>query len=510
MCLAFAFAACGNKEEAATQAPSDGGQQQQQQQPADSGQQAQEPVVQISHRPDNPPMGTRGQSRIQSGYRIVRIASWFEPGMYMSDYDLDFFDGYAQSPEGHEFRYNRTKELEEKHKVKFEYIPMTFEGISISIDEGILSGRPEADMYLTDAQGFGITAALNEQLYGLEDLAKPTHDIFSTQKVFVPLKLDMQDKTYLFTNYTGTLESGVYVMGFNWTNLSARGLENPQDLWDRGEWTWDRFLDYLIVMTDLSPSAGPPVYGWGGLWTDALNMALRSNGANLAGTPQGGLTAPQTGEVLDLFRRIFIDLKVGRPWDGSDWQINNRYRDNSVAFFVATDWIFNGSGENYGGGVDFPLDVELGIVPWPVGPSGDKDRNFQNSVEGNFLCVPRGVENPALVYCAYVDLKNWYGGDFENTKGFDIIDDDDVSMSWSDMQMRAAARANTELADNNVRLAHFIKNRPIFDPWTAMQFHSDDGFYFGLVVIMEGTMTPAQFQETFRQPFENRLNLIYN
>jgi hypothetical protein len=49
----------------------------------------------------------------------------------------------------------------------------------------------------------------------------------------------------------------------------------------------------------------------------------------------------------------------------------------------------------------------------------------------------------------------------------------------------------------------------VFDPWTALQFHSEDGHYFGLGVIMDGTMTPAQFQETFKQPFDNMLRTIY-
>jgi hypothetical protein len=451
------------------------------------------------------PAGTKGQAKYDGDYRVIRIATWYDYGdMYASNQSPESLVEYQLSPEGYTARYENLKAVEERYKVKFEYVRTTFEGIQISLDEGVLSGRPEADIYEADIN-FGMAYALNEYAYALEDLTGPDDDVFTTQQVFKSLKFPSQDKTYLWSYYAE--DATVYCLGFNWTLLQAKGLENPQDLYDRGEWTWDVFLDYCTKMTDLTAST--PVYGFTGLWTNHLNGFLRSNGADIAGTKEGGLLSAATGEVLDLWKKLYVDLKAARPWNADSWEVNNQYSDGSAAFFTAANWIFNSDNANYGGGMDYPLNYELGVVPYPVGPSGNKDTNVHNSVTGNYFLIPKGVEDPASVYAAFLALRNWYDGDFENTKLYDVIDPDDVPLTWSEQVVIAAAHGNEALADSNVRLIDMMMRSVSFDPWESMSINAGDSGDFSMVPIMDGTMTPAQFQETFKQPLAYALQTVY-
>jgi ABC-type glycerol-3-phosphate transport system substrate-binding protein len=240
-------------------------------------------------------------------------------------------------------------------------------------------------------------------------------------------------------------------------------------------------------------------------------MLLRSNGAHIAGTPEGGFMSRETSEVFELIYNMYVNLRVAKPWDITSWDINNRYSDSSVAFFPVAHWVLNTASEHYGGGADVPLPFEIGVVPWPVGPNGNKDTNYQNYVQGNYYLIPRGVEDPAQVYQAFFDLRNWYGGVWTNTRTFDVIDDDDESVSWGEQQYLAAARGNTVLGENNVRLTNWMKHRASFDPWEGLIpiISAAEVGSFSMEYLMLGDFTPAQFQETFKQSVENALRTVY-
>jgi hypothetical protein len=123
--------------------------------------------------------------------------------------------------------------------------------------------------------------------------------------------------------------------------------------------------------------------------------------------------------------------------------------------------------------------------------------------------IPRGVENPSQVFHAFQDLRNWYDGDWENTKLYDLLDEDDIPMSYSETNYTAAARGNEVLAANNVRLTEFMMHRVSFDPWNGLGLRTTDFGTFGLDPIMLGDMTPAQLQETFKQSMEAALAALY-
>ncbi|GHU69630.1 hypothetical protein AGMMS49992_00640 [Clostridia bacterium] len=452
------------------------------------------------------PTGTMGQAKYVDGKRVIRVANWFgftNPGYYSDLMPEEQAEDFLIRPEAKEAEYNRLLEIEEKYNVKFEFIRTTFDGQQISLDEGVLSGMPEADIYNVDIQ-FGLTYIVNGYLYALEDLTTPDDDVFTTQQVERALKMDFQDRSYAFADKNS--DTTVYMLGFNWTLLQSKGLENPQDLWDRGEWTWDAFIDYCTKLTDITGST--PIYGLGGFWTDELDGFLRSNGANIAASVEGGLLSAATGEVLDLYSKLYVDLKVAQPWNADDWTPNNNYADGHLAFFDAANWILNGTDVYSGGGMAKPLPFEIGVVPYPVGPSGNKDTNTHNKVTGNYWVIPKGVEDPSLVYNAFKEMRDWYGGVWDNIYTYDVIDPDDVPLSWSEQIDVAMALGNEELAENNIRLNNMMMWSVSFDPWGSLSIDTEYGG-FSMVPIMNGELTPAQFQETFKQPLAAALEALY-
>ncbi|GHV05664.1 hypothetical protein FACS1894217_02940 [Clostridia bacterium] len=440
--------------------------------------------------------GTAGQAKFDGdGNRIIRIGTWYEH-FYQSSNEGPEADetSYLNGPEGATARYENMKAVEEKLKVKFEWVRMTFEGIMVDLEEGTMSGLPSVDLYEADLQ-FGLPAALGGYCVSLDDLAPDGSDPYKEDpQVMKFMEIPGVDTHYLMAPYNPT--KGVYALGFNWTLLKSKGLENPQDLWDRGEWTWEKYKEYCTALTDTA--ATPPVYGMTGYWTNNLDGFMLSNDTGIATGKTETLTDPKTGAVINLFKELYVDLKVAKPWDPDDWEKNNTsYADGNIGFFVTNTWML----KEQGGGPELPLTFEIGVVPYPVGPSGDKDKNFHNKVSGNWYIIPRGVENPQLVYDAWFDYNNWYDGDYANTKQYDIIaDDEEGALEWWMDELVTAAHGNKELEDNNIRLFGMMSDKETMDIWGSL--NSD----FSLVEVMNGEKTPAQLQEENKQIIQDKLD----
>lgn len=48
---------------------------------------------------------------------------------------------------------------------------------------------------------------------------------------------------------------------FNVDLLEAKGLERPDELWEAGKWTWNKYLETALAMTDTSKGPAEAVYG---------------------------------------------------------------------------------------------------------------------------------------------------------------------------------------------------------------------------------------------------------
>ncbi|GHV32559.1 hypothetical protein FACS18949_03850 [Clostridia bacterium] len=482
--LMFVMAACGSGDKAS---PSPGGNS-----PSGGG----------NTDPTDPYPGTAGQAQYdKDGNRIIRIGTWYDMYFQSSDSGPEADDGnYVKTPEGTTAKYENMKAVEAKLKVKFEYVRMAFDGMSVSIEEGAMSGRPAVDIYQADLN-FGVPAAIAGYAIPLDYLADANNDIFTTQQVLTYLELPGIEKPYLFTPYNPIQE--IYALAFNWTLLKAKGLENPQDLWEKGEWTWEKFKEYCVALTD--KSATPPTYGLDGWWTNHLEGLLRSNATAIAGGPKETLTDPKTGDVFTLFKELYVDLAAAKPWEDNGFDVDT-FPDGTIGFWNTNLWML----QDRGGGTANPLTFQIGVVPYPVGPSGNKDTNFQKQVGGNWYFIPKGVEKPKEVYQAFFDYTNWYEGDYSNTEKYDRLSDDpaDAPVAWEVDELTTAASGGTdseELAQKSIDLWHYMNSKPTFDFFFPLQL---DGVV-SMVPIMSGEETPAQMQEEHKQEVQDKLDATF-
>jgi hypothetical protein len=404
--------------------------------------------------------------------RTITIGTWFD--MYYTSQHDDVYDNPRVTDILiAEMELENMRAIEEHYDVRLEYVNLTWNGIQESITTSIMAGRPDVDVYLTDLQ-FGIPAVLSQLAISLESMGLAGSDAFTDKIVMKSLNLG-QDETFLFRS--SLLSSiSVYPMAFNMDMILEHNLENPQDLWDRGEWTWDVWRQYLVTLTD--PTRG--IYGWSGYWTNMLHGLLHSNGTTIASGPTTTVNSSPTIDVFDLIYTIYNLERTARPWDDSTWEVNNNmYAQGLSGFWVTADWIMG----EFGGG---ELPFEIGVVPWPIGNNGNKETNTHGPVGGNWYMIPRGVENPRLVYDVIFDWLNWYDYDRE------LAED----LEWSQNQF---------ITERNFNYALMMELNTGFDIWESMNL--GDGF--SMLEIMNGETTASSYAESVRPLIQDALDNFF-
>jgi hypothetical protein len=405
--------------------------------------------------------------------RTITIGTWFD--MYYTSQHSDVYDNPSVNDVLiAEMELANMREIEERYNIRLEYVNLTWNGIQESLTTSIMAGRPDVDVYLTDLQ-FGIPTVLSGFAISLESMGLDGSDAFTDKIVMKSLNLG-QEGTYLFRS--SLLSSfSVYPMAFNMDMIAEKNLENPQDLWDRGEWTWDVWRQYLVALTDTDNG----IFGWSGYWTNMLHGLLHANATAVAPGPITTVTSQATIDVFDLIYTIYNIERTARPWDESEWTINNKlYAEGRSGFWVTADWLM---GEF--GGADLPFDI--GVVPWPIGPNGNPATNTHGPVGGNWFLIPRGTDNPRLVYDVVFDWHNWY--DFDRELAEDL--------EWVQNQF---------ITERNFEYALMMELNTGFDIWESMGLGDD----FSMVEIMSGEKTASQYAEEVRNLIQDALDNFFS
>lgn len=418
--------------------------------------------------------------------RTIRIGTWFAHYYDSTMQDISA-NPNVTDPERDQLNLDNVREVEKKYNVRIEFTNLTWDGVQESISTSILAGHPDCDIYEADLT-FGIPAVANGYAQKLEDVLPADADVLTTQNIFY--KIDaMVEGTYLFAmQHAENVVAGTYPLCFNKTMLDEAGLENPQDLYARGEWTWDKWREYLEKLTvDKDGDGNIDVYGFGSRWDFLVNGLVMSNGGLIAGNQTEGLSSPEVGEALDFIYNMYNVDHFARPWNVDDFNDNqNAYYEGKVACWITAAWIAASNGND-----DSALDFERIWVPFPIGPSGDEATNpRKNSGQGNAYFIPVGVDNPAFVYEVFEAWQNWYHSDFDLR---------DADMSW--WENAAATEENYAvmeyLGDPNHAAPDLFNGLGLPIDWTA------------LLGAGENPMTAAQFQETYKQTYQDALDAFF-
>ena len=422
-----------------------------------------------------------GVIRYKDGKRHIIIAGAYDR-YYDSTHDNINANPNVVDPETAQMALDRVRYVEEKYNVYIEFVNMTWEGIMENIPISIMSGIPDADAYFTDTQ-MTVPAVLNGMALSLESMDLQDHDVMKTggNIVMESLKIPGQNETYLFR--AAGVNQGMYMMGYNRELIAANGLADPQELWDRGEWTWEVFREYCRVITDPTMD----IYGWSGYWTNFITGLLFSNNAAFAAGPTQTIDSPPTMEVLNFLHELYNVDRTARPWVTGNWEINNNlYAEGKSGFWISASWLNNEQGGMFGENMTF----DFGMVPFPIGPQGNAATMPTENAEGSFYFIPQNIGRPREVFDVIYDLTNWFEDDLEYRDDLTWLKNSLVTEKNFDAYMSVVGRPGFDL----------MHNLPGVAPSIELMLQNIDA---------PPEYTPAQYAETYKQVFQDALDNFF-
>ncbi len=426
--------------------------------------------------------------------RVITIGVWWD--IYYDSTHEDVLDdpSYVGS-EADQMRWDVVSIVEEKYNVEFEYVNLTYTGITESINTSILAGTPDCDIYLCDL-GMGIPAHLNGLALDLNTVLPADADVLTDQNILNYLDLG-DGKACLMKQVKGeNVVEAAMPLAFNKQMLEDNNLEDPRALYERGEWTWDKFVEYCQVLTQDTDGDGvTDQYGFTGFKEDVLALLLMSNGASIASGETQTLDSAAVTECLQFYADLYNKYNVCEPytWEDNGDVMRWTYRNGNIGFWPSAAWIAaNNADYDWDGSTGVTLDFDTVYVQWPVGYSGSKETNKGELTGGSFWFIPNGVEDPELVYNAFEELSNWYRDDT-------TIRDDVETMWW----WYASTASDEELQYSNYDVMFDIGSREQFDLYQTL------GVSWDLESLINGTVTAAQFVETYKNEFQAALDAYF-
>jgi hypothetical protein len=428
--------------------------------------------------------------------RDVNIGTWWIQ-YYDSSHTAVEDDPSYSGTLAAELKLENVRKIEEETGAKFYWQNLTFEGVKESINTSILAGSPDCDIYLVDLN-FGIPAALNGLALDLKTVLPEDSDIFTDQVVARYLDLGDGKASLIKRVEKASTVEATYPLGFNKQLLDNNNLEDPRDLYARGEWTWEKFIEYCQVLTQDTDGDGQiDQYGYGGFSDDTFGQLLMSNGAHIATGTTEELSSAATGETLQMVYDMYNTYKVCYPYDmeSDDHAATMRwtYTQGNVGFFPIAAWIAGEKADyDVNGDKGTTLAFDTIYVQWPVGPSGDAATNAGKVSAGEFYIIPAGIPDPDKVYNILYDMWNWYDGDTT------LRDDPEANAWWYGVTGKTE-----EIQNNNFDIMYDVGSRETFELWNNL------GVSYDFKSLIGGSVTPAQFQETYKQQVQDALDAYF-
>src|SRR5690625_3887355 len=312
------------------------------------------------------------------GGRKITIASHFdmspEEGTEMGD-----------------LQYERWKEVEEKYNISIEWIEIPYDQKVEQLTTTSLAGEPFADLVqLGTLEAAGL--AQDDFIYALDDLIDLS-ETKMTEGVQDIGRVNPDGKVYLLGTLGSLAEGGgIY---YNKTMFEQAGLEDPYELQQKGEWTWETFLNAARALTtgdQYGLSAEPFRLG---------SWLILSNDAQFLDTETGEikLDDPHTMEALEFMADLYNVHDVIRPNDrSSDWEDPPIFFNEGLVG-MTTGMTWESSEERQ----EAPFD--WGYVYFPMGPNATDYGALRDS--GGGMVIPKGLEDPELVYKIWEDMQIW-------------------------------------------------------------------------------------------------------
>ncbi|WP_334075072.1 MULTISPECIES: ABC transporter substrate-binding protein [Paenibacillus] len=315
-----------------------------------------------------------GEPAVDLGGRVIKVAAWW---------DLK----PAGTTAGEKARLEKIAEVEKKYNCKIEFVNVPFQEYMNKFTTSVLAGEPFADIVQMEYKS-ALPAIMKGQLLPLSE--------FTTDKNNINSKGDLMVKSpalgggeYAFDNPV-TAALGIH---YNRDIFKKLGLPDLQELYNKGEWNWDKFLEVAKQGTkDTDNDGKTDVWGYSGWAIDAVKHFTAANGGKIVDDENGKemLSDSRTIEAAEFVNRLYNVDKVVRVKSGNktNWEETNTFLDGNVAMFIAAEWQLK------------DLTFEVGVVPVPNGPQGSPKQTYANTA-ASAKFIPKGVKDPGIVYQIY-------------------------------------------------------------------------------------------------------------
>lgn len=315
---------------------------------------------------------------VDLGGRVIKISAWW--------------DGTPKGETaGEKEALAKIDELQKKYNCKIEFVNIPFDQYMDKFTTTTLAGDPMADIVVMEFKR-AIAPVKQGLVLPLSDFTLATSDINNENKHIVKLP-PIAGKEYSFT------QPFVSVVGmyYNRDLFKKLGLPDPQELYNNGQWTWDKFLEIAKLATRDADNDGKiDNWGYSGWPADAARHIGVTNGALFVNEDLSlGFADPKMSEALEFVNRIWNVENVVKVKSGNkmDWNETNTFKDGDVAMSINYDW-------NVG-----DLTFEVGVVPNPAGPNSDGTHTYANTAQNGYF-IPKGVKDPQIVYQIYEELQD--------------------------------------------------------------------------------------------------------
>ncbi|WMT43136.1 extracellular solute-binding protein [Paenibacillus sp. D2_2] len=380
-----------------------------------------EPVKEEENKADETASTAPVDEKIDLKGRTIRLGQWWGMENYLSEEEKEM-----------------QRKVEEKFNCKIEYVTVPFDQIQSRVITTSVAGQPFADIIWMPLE-WTIPKMVSEgyirNIDDLVDMNDPNwNDIMLSSGKY-------DGKQYSFTQNDNN-GNGFY---YNKTLIQKNGLEDPYELQEKGEWTWDKFLELAKAVTK-DGVFGVTQYG------DTLSLAIPfiySNNGFVTKDDKITYDSPESMEAIQFVSDLYNVHKV----------VGGTFSEGTALFYPGYRWVaydFNGS-----------MADDWGYVFYPKGPKADK---YVVPTTVNMWHLMKDVENPKDVMAVWMEL---YERDKE--KGYDLV------IRGEEANFRNQEALNTL--------------RKMLGNGTVLQYQAYEGFqgYFKEAIdnIMSGKGTPA-------------------